>query len=483
MPTLGSQSPMRSTLSPLACLAVCTVAAAQAPQWLLISPTTTPTARRDAGMDWDQTANRLIMFGGITQTPAAILADTWSYNGQWTQLTAATSNPRWGHKLVRNTATNRLMMFGGRSPTLSGLASDTVEWTGTAWTTVPTTGAPDPRHLYGMAFDQQRGVYVLFGGRGFTATYGDTWEYTPTTNTWTVRTLANAPTPREEMAMVYDASLRRVVLFGGYDRDTDTVYGDTWTYDGTNWVDITPTDPAQSPTARYRAQSVYDSARLRTVLYGGFDGTTILQQNYEFTGNVWTLITPTTAVLPPNATEAVHGYDPVRRRTALFGGFGTSGFSTATYEWNGATTGFFSTFGNACATAIGEPTLTSNTPRTNNAWTVTFGNLPEDNELVMAVYGFSNTTWSGVPLPLDLAAIGLGGCNLLVSADAMVAQLTVPGANPGDPSSATSSLTVPNQAALVGVTLYVQGVLIDVTPLGAIEFPATTAGGRAVIGS
>lgn len=480
---------MRRTLSHLACLAACTVATAQAPQWLLISPTTTPPARRNAGMDWDQTGNRLIMFGGITQTPAAILADTWSYNGQWTQLTSATSNARWGHKLVRNTANNRLMMFGGRSPTISGLASDTVELviSGTpataSWVNVPTTGAPDPRHLYGMTFDQQRGVYVLFGGRGFTATLGDTWEYTPTTNTWTQRTLAVNPAPREEMALVYDASLGRVMLFGGYDRDTDTVYGDTWTYDGTNWVDITPADPAQSPTARYRAQTVYDSARLRTVLYGGFDGTSILQQTYEFTGNVWTLITPQTPVLPPNATEAVHGYDPVRKRTALFGGFGTSGFSSATYEFSGATNGFFSTFGAGCQTALGEPTLTSNTPTTGSAWTVTYGNLPEDNELVMAIYGFSNTTWSGVPLPLDLGAIGLAGCNLLVSADAQVVQLTVPGPNPGDPASASSTINVPNQASLVGVTLFVQGVLIDVTPLGDIALPGTTPGGRAVLGN
>ena len=479
---LGSHSPMRSTLSPLACLALATAAAAQAPQWLSITPTTTPASRRNAGMDWDQAGNRLIMFGGVTQTPSAVLAETWSYNGQWTQLTTATSNPRWGHKLVRNTANNRLLMFGGRSPTISGLASDTVEWTGSAWQTVPTTGAPSPRFLYGMAFDQARGVYVLFGGRGFSATFGDTWEYTPTTNTWTPRTLVSSPTPREEMAMVYDASLQRVILFGGYDRDTDTIYGDTWTFDGSNWVDITPVDPASSPSARYRTQTVYDSARLRTVMYGGFDGTAIQQQTFEFTGNVWSQVTTTTAVAPPNATEAVHGFDPVRRRTALFGGFGTTGFSSATYEFDGANTGFFSTFGAGCQTALGEPTLTSNIPQINTAWTVTYGNLPADTELVMAIYGFSNTTWSGVPLPLDLGAIGLAGCNLLVSADAQVAQLTVPGANPGDPASASSTINVPSQTALIGVTLYVQGVLIDVTPLGDIVLPATTPGGRAVLG-
>ena len=41
---------------------------------------------------------------------------------------------------------------------------------------------------------------------------------------------------------------------------------------------------------------------------------------------------------------------------------------------------------------------------------------------------------------------------------------------------------MPSQTALIGVTLYVQGVLIDVTPLGDIVLPATTPGGRAVLG-
>ena len=78
-------------------------------------------------------------------------------------------------------------------------------------------------------------------------------------------------------------------------------------------------------------------------MFGGFDGTAIQQQTFEFTGNVWSQITTQTAVVPPNATEAVHGFDPVRRRTVVFGGFGTTGFSSATYEFDGATTGFFST--------------------------------------------------------------------------------------------------------------------------------------------
>ena len=79
--------------------------------------------------------------------------------------------------------------------------------------------------------------------------------------------------------MVYDASLRRVVLFGGQDQSTSAIYNDTWFYDGANWQ---PVAPASSPTPRYRMASAYDSVRLRTVLYGGFDGTNVLTDTYEF---------------------------------------------------------------------------------------------------------------------------------------------------------------------------------------------------------
>ena len=466
---------MRRTHSILAALTLAAVAAAQAPVWTLAAPATSPSQRRAGAMAWDATANRLLMFGGVTPTPSIVVNETWTFNGQWTQLTSATSNARWGHQLVRNSQTNRLLMFGGRSPTISGLANDTVEWTGTAWTTIATTGAPSQRYLYGLAYDSVRNVHVLFGGRGFTATNAETWEYSSTpTPTWTLRTLVNNPPAREEMAMVYDTSLQRVVLFGGFNRDTNTVLGDTWLYDGSGWLEVTPADPAASPSPRYRAQTVYDSFRSRVVMYGGFNGTTIAQQTYEFTGSAWNLVTTTSAVAPVNATEAMHGYDPVRRRFVQFGGFGASGFSNATYEFNGATTGFFSTFGSACATSVGEPTITSNTPRIGQSWDVTFANLPVDCEFVVGVLGLTK------PLPVDLGFLGLNGCNLLVATDLLSTLVTVP--QPDDTSSATLNFPIPAQATLVGVTGYVQGILADIVDPDLV-FPGASAGGRAVIGS
>ena len=449
-----------------------TVAAAHLPaQWALMNPLTPPSARRAGAAAFDATGNRLLFVGGIQPSPSTILGQTWTWNGTlWAQLSPAGGTiPRWGHGLVRNTQNNRLILFGGRSPTLTAFANDTQEWTGTAWQTVVTANAPSARHVYGFAFDSLRNRAVLFGGRTNTQTLADTWEYDGTN--WTQRTTFNVPPARQEMCMVYDASLRRVVLFGGYDQSSMAIYNDTWLYDGVDWQQVTP---ATAPTPRYRMAAAYDSLRQRTVLYGGFNGTNVLTDTFEFTGSNWNTVS-TTNPLPGASTETYHGYDPVRSRFVLFGGFGTA-FSNQTWEYNGANSGFFSTFGQGCPTTLGEPTLASNTPRIGNAWTVTINNIPADCEFALVPYGVSNTTSGLGPLPFDLAPVGLPGCALNVSNDFIAASLATGG-------TATSTIAIPSSTALVNVALFTQGVLLDITPSGATGLLATSVGGRAVIGA
>lgn len=436
--------------------------------------TTQPSQRRSGACAFDAQNNRLIFYGGVSPTPSVILPQTWSFNGTWTQLTPTGGTVgRWGHQLVRNTQNNRLIAFGGRSPTLSGFANDTYEWTGSAWSAVPTPVAPSARYLYGMSFDQARNVAVLFGGRTNTATLADTWEYNGIT--WTQRSLGTSPSPREEMVMVYDAGLGATVLFGGYDRDTDTVLGDTWHYNGQDWVQQAPTN---SPSARYRGASVYDSVRQRIVLFGGFTGTTILTDTFEYTGSTWNSIAATP--VPAASTETLHGYDPVRRKFVLFGGFGGT-FSNQTWEYTGATTGFFSTFGSACPTANGEVLLTSNTPRIGQPWTVTLATEPPTpfdlDAIALIVLGLSNTTWNSLPLPFDLGPIGFPGCDLLVAADVVNAVLP----NPIGASSIVHTLAIPNNTALINSRVFVQGVTAGL--LTGFTFTGTTKGGRAVLGN
>lgn len=63
------------------------------------------------------------------------------------------------------------------------------------------------------------------------------------------------------------------------------------------------------------------------------------------------------------------------------------------------------------------------------------------------VWGFSNTTWGPAPLPVDLAAIGVPGCNLLVSPDVI-------NSYPG--GSMQVSVLIPSNPMLVGRHLYLQ---------------------------
>jgi len=445
------------------------LASALPAQWALLSPTNPPSARRAGAAAFDATQNRMLFVGGIQPSPSTILGQTWSWNGTlWTQLSPLGGTvARWGHGMVRNTQNNRLIVFGGRSPTLSAFANDTQEWTGTAWQTIPTANAPSARHLYGFAFDSARGRAVLFGGRTSTQTLADTWEYDGVN--WAQRTTPTAPPARQEMAMVYDASLGKVVMFGGLD-SASAPLGDTWVYDGADWEEMAP---AASPSPRYRMAAIYDSVRQRTVLYGGYTGTTILTDTHEFVGDTWRTVT-TGATVPAASTETYHGYDPQRRKFVLFGGFGGT-FSSQLWEFTGANTGYFSTYGMGCPTALGEPNLTSTEPRINQPWTVMVDNVPSDCELVLFAFGLSNTTWSAGALPFDLAPLGLGGCNLLTAPDLVNVQVAAGG-------MAMNTFTFPNNTALLNQRLYTQGILFDLLPSGDWALLASTKGGRALLG-
>ncbi|MBK8232988.1 MAG: hypothetical protein IPK72_20990 [Candidatus Eisenbacteria bacterium] len=70
---------------------------------------------------------------------------------------------------------------------------------------------------------------------------------------------------RQGHALAYDSARGRTVLFGGV--EVSSYVSDTWEWDGSNW---TRQNPAVSPPARSGHALAYDSARGRTVLFGGF---------------------------------------------------------------------------------------------------------------------------------------------------------------------------------------------------------------------
>ncbi|MBL9079493.1 MAG: hypothetical protein JNL08_18465 [Planctomycetes bacterium] len=458
---------MRRTFLPIAFAASAASLASQT--WQEITPTTFPSTRRGAAMAFDSTANRLLLYGGAQPTPAVILSETWAYNGTWTKLNPATSLPRWGHQMVRNTATNRVVAFGGRSPTIAALANDTIEWTGTNWVAVPTPTAPQARYRHGLAFDSQRNVMVLFGGRGVSQVLDDTWEFDGVT--WTQRAPATQPPPREDFVMAYDASMGVTIVFGGFDPDTNSLLGDTWEWDGNTWTERTP---VTSPTARYRAAAAFDTTRQRLVMYGGFDGTDISTETWEYASGAWNVVASGANTGTQDATEVHAGYDPQRRKFVNYGGVGAV-FNDETWEFTGATTGVLGTFGTGCPTSTGIAVPSAAVPPAiNTTYTIEWSNLPATTPAVISVHGVSRVSYAGIPLPLDLAIIGLPGCDLLVSADLVGIETATGGV-------VNTSLVLPNVTAFVNTSIYSQILIPDALAPNANG--GASIGARSLIGN
>ncbi|MHC4853698.1 MAG: Kelch repeat-containing protein [Planctomycetota bacterium] len=209
------------------------------------------------------------------------------------------------------------------------------------WVQVQTKNSPGPRWAHANAHDFIRGRTIVFGGGNANIKGNDTWEYdgkdwtqiTPAGNlndtweydgkTWTKMNPTNSPAARWGHGMAYDSARQRTVLYGGI-----TGRQETWEWDGANWTQImTKTLP---PGGIYGGSIAYDSARKRVVLFGGSG---YLNDTWEYDGNDWTKMNPTTR--PPGAYYVAMAYDIARQRTVMFGGLRSSGLVGETWEYDG----------------------------------------------------------------------------------------------------------------------------------------------------
>src|SRR5205823_3848227 len=81
---------------------------------------------------------------------------------------------------------------------------------------------------------------------------------------WVELSPANSPPARSYLAMTYDAASRKVIVFGGF--DGTTYLNDTWTFDGISWTQVAV---SPSPPVRANAQMAYDSVTHKVVLFSG----------------------------------------------------------------------------------------------------------------------------------------------------------------------------------------------------------------------
>ncbi|MFT4841924.1 MAG: hypothetical protein ACI8UD_003517 [Planctomycetota bacterium] len=145
----------------------------------------------------------------------------------------------------------------------------------------------------------------------------------------------------------------------------------------------------------------------------------------------------------------------------------------ATFEiefLNGAPASF-ATSGTGCPSSVGTANLSAATlPQLGSTLQVDISNVSPIG-VPMMVFGLSDTMWSSVPLPLavSIALPAAPSCMLQVSVD-FLQTLTPVG------STASFSLPIPNNPALIGFVLFTQGAQLEATGFSVTEKGIATVG-------
>ena len=183
-------------------------------------------------MAYDSATGNVVLFGGNNMSGGnGAFADTWIWNGltrSWTQQHPGSSpSARGSIQLIYDQTTQKVVLFGGTTANLATL-NDTWTWNGTTWTQQFPASAPSARNGAALAYDPGLAAVLLFGGAvGICCSnnVNDTWTWNGTN--WTqIFPSSTLPSSRNTPGMVYDSSSKVVLLFGG--QASNVVLGDTW---------------------------------------------------------------------------------------------------------------------------------------------------------------------------------------------------------------------------------------------------------------
>jgi hypothetical protein len=279
--------------------------------------------RAGAGMAFDEATGTTVLFGG---SGIGHLNDTWTSDGStWTpQAPSHAPSPRVGVTMAYDAADQQVVLFGGANNICPDAGcTDTWTWDGSDWTKQSPAHSP-PFGGYGgtqtaMAYDAATDIIVLFDGSG-----NGTWTWDGID--WHQESPAHSPTFSQGATMAYDAATGTIVLFGGDDGSTNCdglACGETWTWNGSDWHQETPT---HSPSTRPGASMAYDGSTGNVVLFGGCP----CGDTWTWDGSDWHQETP--ADSPPDRARAMMDYDSISRQVVLFGGSQTNDWWT----WDGS---------------------------------------------------------------------------------------------------------------------------------------------------
>ena len=462
----------RTQLSLLPSLLVAMAATATAQEWYPELQSVSPPARRFHAMAHVGGYN--VLFGGINEQSGVVFNDTWTYDGlSWTQSTANGPGARQRFASCVDRTRNVLIVFGGEDANGQPL-SDTWEFDGTHWSQAATASlvTPSPRLGAAMAFDEARGVVVLFGGGATGTTPTDeTWQFDGTN--WRQLGLTTMPPARQGHTMTHDAARGRTILFGGFEPGIGSFGSDTWEWDGATWQQIvTATVPA---TAIFPSMTFFEPHGI-AVMTGSNGVASQPVRTWIFDGMDWSAGPTAPAALGGRQAQAIT-FDPIREMVVLFGGarIGFGGASPLQDTWELSTQATFDSFGTGCSLGSATPELTAvanSRPQIGSALRL---EVSPAGSQVLFVAGLSDATYPGGSLPLDLSLLGMPGCELLTSIDFTSWQTPVA-------DRATTAIAIPLRRDLIGQQFFAQALVVA-PPSGTGIVGAMSNGGRATIGN
>ena len=238
-----------------------------------------------------------------------------------------------------------------------------------------------------MAYDSDRGVVVLYGGVS-TANFSglnDTWEWDGSSWTEINASASNTTTLR----MAYDKIHKQMVA-------VNTSDAETWTYDGTQWVQAGIAPVGGSQLYFQSVVMAYDDLIQRVVAYD------INGDTSEWDSQNWNPQSPTNAsnTTPQPRRSGAATYDSVQQAVVVFGGFDSTNSANVfndTWQYDRApeTTVTVTSSSPSSGMSVGGDTVTITGSGFNNATQVVFGSIPVQFEID------SDTSLSMVTSPYD----------------------------------------------------------------------------------
>jgi hypothetical protein len=241
-----------------------------------------PLARTLGGAAYDEIRDVLVLYGGRAEALGTCSQETWEWDGEfWEQKNAQPPTACDHVRLVYDAASQKSILFSGLDPA-QNLVNETWSWNGEQWKLLSEEG-PESRGHFGFVYDPKHRQTLLYGG--YAGTISDEfWIWK--NNTWEQIDFPS-PGALSHFSMTVDTDARALYIFGGATSGStfSSLTNKTWVLRDDLWEELSP---VSSPSERGGSALGYDPIRKRVVLYGGFDsGGNRLDDTWEWDGRSW----------------------------------------------------------------------------------------------------------------------------------------------------------------------------------------------------